>query len=328
MKQNIDLLETKIRDLQNELARLQGKYDKYDRWFNILGGMLAVLALINTLFLVGVGAFGYLSLSSVQDVYRERDRITELRRGFEDMNANAEQKYATTLDTLRAIKESFDRTYEEMVSLQTQSKTELKISVNQIKALKTESENLKLLMEDELTGLKARITGVNIEVKNLANIFYRAALNNQAVLNSREIALLNLLARKVQEETGLAVDEPGRYAYNLAVSYLNIGEYSKAIDLFKMSLEIQPNLPSKQRQMIEDYINICKKQMKQLEEVLSVEVHQPISWQIEDWGDMLNATYAVLNRIGILDSEKKEEIIKQAIYENRTSEKSKNDGSK
>ena len=315
---NISDIDKKFDALKSEFEKLNLKYDKYDRWIGTLRVTLTILAAINTFFLVGVGLFGYLGARGILDMNRESDKVKDIRRELETMGSQAKEQFSAQIDTFKNIKESFTLTQNEMILLQNKTKNDLTITLQQIDDVHKASENLKLEMSRELKNLKTRISGIDTNVTKLANIFLRTALDNQIFLNSRESALLFLLATKVYQTTGLAPERSGLLFYNLGVNFHQIGEYETAIEYFNLSLKLQPNLPEDNKQKIENLIEESNRGINDLEKIFAKEVKAATN--LEDAVKLNNkihhATREVLQRIGLLKPIHVDEIARRAALDN------------
>ena len=217
------------------------------------------------------------------------------------MNQHAKEYFSAQKDTLDKMINSLKGTHEEINEIYNKSMLRL----NEISLAQNE---LNIEVNKKINHIENKVLQIDSSLHEIAQIFYKTSVQYQNILSKRESALLLLLSDVIKRKTGLPIENEGLFNYNLAVGLLNIGEYKFAIEQFKHTLAIQPELDKEKVADINKKIRMCESKLNERNLIPSIELSKPKKYTITDWLYFADALSLVLVDRGVLKFEDTKEI--------------------
>ena len=249
IKNDISLIKTQLHPDKLALT-LDNSYLS----INNLRGFLQILALIMSIFMAGAVGFGYLGVKNILDLNQEMNKMKELISDFSVMSKTAEDQFDLKINSINNIENSFNNSYNNLLSSQELSK---KRSDSLFLNIKNDYSDLQNIFNNDFSLLDSNLSTINNQLKSLSDIFYKTSVKHQNILTSREQSLLMILSEIFYRTTNFQETNQGLFYYNLAVNFHNIKEYDLAITYFNHSLNLQPNLSQDKVQEIKSKIIQC-----------------------------------------------------------------------
>jgi tetratricopeptide (TPR) repeat protein len=231
LQNKIDQLEAELNNIKSELSpdKISKKIDSSYLSVNNMRLWLQILALIQTIFVAGAIAFGFIGMTNINQIRAEADKVKEMSKTIEESGSkiiDKVKKYDAQLNQLEKLSNSFaekDRVANEKVeSIERRTTSTLNQSEQRLNERLLDAEN--------------KIAAANTKLKDISSMFNQVSIQYDNILNPREQLLLALLARKIEPDNI-------SYSYNSAIYSYAIGRYDEAITEFEKATRSK-DLPS------------------------------------------------------------------------------------
>jgi hypothetical protein len=246
-------LEARVQELEAKLERLSfqlrpdnlaKRIDSSYLSTNNLRVFLQILALIQTVFIAGAIAFGFVGFTNIMAIRTEAEKVREAGKTIEgsakvatDSENTIRKRVAAFDEQLKKVDAAFGEKQKEMDRKMILVQTSVD---DAIKAMQKKTENsmnsMKGGMDQRLADAEKEINKVNKQLSSISTIFNKVGISNEKTLNAREKQLLFLLAKEIDPDNPV-------FNFNAGILAANFGRYDEAIVALDKVIKAQ-NVPS------------------------------------------------------------------------------------
>lgn len=246
-------LEARVRELEAQLEALSSqlkpdnlakRIDSSYLSTNNLRVFLQILALIQTVFIAGAIAFGFVGFTNIMAIRSEAEKVREAGKTIENsakLATEAESTIRTQVSAFDARLKRVDAAFEDKQKQMDRKMVLVQTSVDDAtKTMQRKTEDslnsMKGNMEQRMADAEKEIQKVNKQLSSISTIFNKVGISNEKILNAREKQLLFLLAKEIDPDNPI-------FNFNAGILAANFGRYDEAIITLDKVIKAQ-NVPS------------------------------------------------------------------------------------
>lgn len=246
-------LDARVRELEAQLEALSSqlkpdnlakRIDSSYLSTNNLRVFLQILALIQTVFVAGAIAFGFVGFTNIMAIRTEAEKVREAGKTIENsakLAAEAESTIRTQVAAVDGRLKRVDAAFEEKQKQMDRKMVLVQTSVDDAtKTMQRKTEDslnsMKGNMEQRLADAEKEIQKVNKQLSSISTTFNKVGISNEKILNAREKQLLFLLAKEIDPDNPI-------FNFNAGILAANFGRYDEAIIALDKVIKAQ-NVPS------------------------------------------------------------------------------------
>ncbi|QQG65368.1 tetratricopeptide repeat protein [Desulfobulbus oligotrophicus] len=246
-------LEARVRELEAQIESLSSqlkpdslakRIDSSYLSTNNLRVFLQILALIQTVFVAGAIAFGFVGFTNIMAIRTETEKVREAGKTIENSVKRAAEAESTIRTQVAAFDERLkrvDATFGEKQKQMDQKLVLVQTSVdNATKTMQRKTEDslnsMKGNMDQRLADAEKEIRKVNKQLSSISTTFNKVGISNEKILSAREKQLLFLLAKEIDPDNPI-------FNFNTGILAFSFGRYDEAIIALDKVIKAQ-NVPS------------------------------------------------------------------------------------